>query len=106
MLTKLEKRVLYLLAKAGGQIQHYQISQATSRHTGRERDRALLSLESGLDLISSAQTPSKRGTGGAPGRTYWLTPAGFDAVQELVERGELKDPGPLPAQDVLAEDGA
>lgn len=95
MLTKLETRILYLIAKEGGQIQHYKISQATSRRPARDRDRALQALELHHELIKSAQTPSKRRPGGAPGLAYWLTPAGIEVARELVDRGAMKDPGPF-----------
>ncbi len=90
MLTKLEKRYLYLLNRHGGRLTHSRISAATSRFKKADRERALASLES-LELINSARdVPS--GKGGFGGLVYWLTKAGSETVADLIERGELKRP--------------
>lgn len=91
-MTKLEKRVLYLLAKAGGQAKRQTLSQAMSRHPAADRERALANVEA-LELVSSAKQPTPKGGRGPGGLVYWLTEAGKSTVEDLVARGELDDPG-------------
>ena len=90
MLTKLEKRYLYLLNRHGGRANHTRLTAATSRFKRKERERALASLEA-LELISSARdVPS--GKGGFGGLVYWLTPVGAQTVTSMIDSGELKAP--------------
>lgn len=91
MLTKHERRVLYILRKHGGTAKHSQISQAMARAKAEERQQALNSCET-LDLISSA----KRDTDGRPGLVYWLTDAGADYVQGLIDTQDMMDPDAEP----------
>ncbi len=87
MLTKHERRVLYILRKHGGTAKHSQISQAMARTKSPDRQRALNNCET-LDLISSA----KRDTDGRPGLIYWLTDAGADLVQGLIDAQDMMNP--------------
>lgn len=93
-MTRHEKRVLYLLRKHGGglgTIGHALLVTRMSRVKAVQREQAFAALED-LELISSAKTPSVAGRGGRPGRVYWLTEAGRHHVEDLIARGELKDP--------------
>lgn len=95
-MTKTELRILYLLRKRGGQVKRLELSQAMSRIARSDREQALASVEA-LELVSSARQPPPtgyergRGTGGL---VYWLTEAGNEAVDDLIERGEMKAPPP------------
>lgn len=90
-MTKTELRILYLLRKNGGQAKKMVLSQGMARVPSLERERALANVEQ-LELVSSAKTPSAKGKGGQPGVVYWLTDAGDNAVDDLIDRGKLKDP--------------
>jgi len=92
MLNRLEKRLLYLLRKSETACKLSELSQGASKYGYKapERLEALASLE-GLDLISSAKQPPKK-TGGRATMLYWLTEAGLGYCNELIERGEMRDP--------------
>lgn len=92
-MTKTELRALYLLRKHGGTAKLMQLSQAMARIARPDRERALANLEA-LELISSAKRPpaTGKGAGGTGGLVYWLTDAGNEAVDYLIEQGELRDP--------------
>lgn len=93
-MTAHELRALYLLRKAGGTAKLRNLTQQMARIPRTDRERALTNLEA-LEFISSAKQPPPkgRGTGGRGGLVYWLTDAGNEAVDYLIEQGELKDPG-------------
>ncbi len=90
MFTKTERRVLYLLRKNGGRALRSELSQGMARLSANARSVALNKLED-LEQISSAKTPP-RGSGGRDGLVYWLTVAGNESIQDLINTGEMQDP--------------
>lgn len=100
MLTTHETRVLYILRKLGNRAKHSQISQAMHRVKAPDRQQALATCEA-LELISSARVPPTKGQpssrgGGPGGLVYWLTQAGADYVQDLIDSGAMRDPDKEP----------
>lgn len=75
-LTKLEARLLVVLNKRGGTAMRSELSQATARFLGRDREHALARLEE-WGLIGSARVPTATRTG----LTYWLTDAGREQLE-------------------------
>ena len=98
MLSKHEKRVMYVLNRAGGEARQSVISMAMARAKAVERAQALSSLEA-LGLISSARTPPAKAFTGRPGRgagatVYWLTADGKAHVKWSIARGDMNEPRP------------
>lgn len=91
-MTKAEKRALYLLAKAAGQVQRQSLVRAMSRIPRPVRDRALDNLEDMLLISSAKQPPPGHGKRGPGALVYWLTDAGREAIEHLVEQGEMRRP--------------
>jgi hypothetical protein len=95
VLTKFERRVLYLLRKNGGAATRAQLSQGMARHSAEIRTTAIDSCET-LGLIGSAKVPPMRdgvkARGGRYMTRYWLTGAGASEVTALIHSGEMLDP--------------
>ena len=92
MPTTHELRALYVLKKLDNRAKHSQLSHSMHRVSAQDRNRALANLEL-LELISSAKTPAPQGYKGGPsGLVYWLTDAGKEYVQDMIDSGEMPDP--------------
>lgn len=90
-MTKTELRILYLMRKHGDSIQRNQISSQMYATPRAERETGLQILMV-KDLVHQGTMPRTNKNQPTERVYYWLTETGKALVDDLIARGELKDP--------------